>query len=52
MIKKYFIDFYLIKNDNNQDKKSLNSAYIYDNQSLLVERWKIKYKDKKKKLII
>ena len=47
--KKYFIDFYLIKNDNNQDKKSLNSAYIYDNQSLLVERWKLKYKDKRKK---
>ena len=52
--KKYFIDFYLIKNnnddnDNDKDKKSLNSAYIYDNQSLLVERWKIKYKEKRKK---
>ena len=48
--KKYFIDFYLIKNDDNdQEKKSLNSAYIYDNQSLLVERWKIKYKEKRKK---
>ena len=52
--KKYFIDIYLIKNDNNNndnegDKKSLNSAYIYDNQSLLVERWKIKYKEKRKK---
>ena len=52
--KKYFIDFYLIKNnnddnDNDQDKKSLNSAYIYDKQSLLVERWKIKYREKRKK---
>ena len=50
--KKYFIDIYLIKNDNNNDneqgKKRLNNAYLYDKQSLLVERWKIKYKDKRK----
>ena len=40
--KKYFIDFYLIKND---DKNSLNSAKVEDCKKLLVERWKIKYKE-------
>ena len=36
--KKYFIDFYLIKNDNNENDKDKKSK-------LLVERWKIKYKE-------
>ena len=44
--KKYFVDFYLIKNDKNQDNNSLNSARINSRKSILVERWKIKYREK------
>ena len=44
--KKYIIDFYLIKNNNENDKDSLKSAKINEKQKLLVERWKIKYKEK------
>ena len=44
--KKYFIDFYLIKNDNEKDNNSLNSARINDKKNIIVERWKIKYREK------
>ena len=43
--KKYIIDFYLLKNDNEQDKESLKSVKTTDKQKLLVERWKIKYNE-------
>lgn len=45
----YFIDFYLIKNENEQRKNYLNNEKINDKKKLLVERWKIKYKDKENK---
>ena len=44
--KKYFIDFYLIKNKNEQDNNSLKSVKVNNKEKLLVERWKIKYKEK------
>ena len=43
--KKYIIDFYLIKNNNANDKDNLKSVKISEKQKLLVERWKIKYKE-------
>ena len=43
--KKYIIDFYLIKNNDENDKDSLKSEKISEKQKLLVERWKIKYKE-------
>lgn len=43
--KKYIIDFYLYKNNNDNDKDSLKSAKKYEVQKLFVERWKIKYKE-------
>lgn len=41
---KYTIDFFLYEN-NNEDIRSLKSASITGCPKLLVERWKIKYKD-------
>ena len=44
--KKYIIDFYLYKNDDNhQEKDMLKSVRITDKPKILVERWKIKYKE-------
>ena len=39
---KYFIDFYLIKNDK---QNYYNKTKLNDKNKLLIERWKIKYKD-------
>ena len=45
--KKYFIDFYLTKNESEKDNNSMKSAKLNNNKDkLLVERWKIKYKEK------
>ena len=43
--KKYIIEFYLIQNDNKEDTNSLKSVRINGKPKLLVERWKIKYKE-------
>ena len=41
---KYLIDFYIMENNNGQDKNNLS-----EEKKLLVERWKIKYKEDKNK---
>ena len=43
--KKYIIDFYLVKKESQRDNDSLKSVKFYDKHKILVERWKIKYKE-------
>lgn len=44
--KKYFIDFYLVKKDKDEDIKLNNFKSSFNKQELLVERWKVKYREK------